>query len=371
MLSSLTAATIFNPLLEIPTSPGRCPSYDCLQPSHVTDFYSTCLIYNASALTYSSLSCNNYFLLNNFCDTSSLDLKNSSTYTVRCTPPSLNYTNLYPGEGPCFKNKNCVSQICENYVCQGVEISSPCNYTYQCEQGLVCEGMDPSLNETGTCSFALRPGHGLCTSDFDCVNNAGCDRNGENDGLCRPYFSIPVGGEVLTCANHVSMVCETATCNTLANGTSVCIYPYNSTHKNPIPCSTGQECIDASKQVYSACICGMNNEAQAYCGPMPGDPVALGLIQVLKKWTQSLTILACSSERRWSLECMKNWQPELYDAVKEMMLQYMNFTSIVDNEECTKEIFTYMYWDAVSDVKIDQKTAGGVAAVIFTIFLVI
>ena len=168
MLSSLTAATIFNPLLEIPTSPGRCPSYDCLQPSHVTDFYSTCLIYNASALTYSSLSCNNYFLLNNFCDTSSLDLKNSSTYTVRCTPPSLNYTNLYPGEGPCFKNKNCVSQICENYVCQGVEISSPCNYTYQCEQGLVCEGMDPSLNETGTCSFALRPGHGLCTSDFDC-----------------------------------------------------------------------------------------------------------------------------------------------------------------------------------------------------------
>ena len=89
---------------------------------------------------------------------------------------------------------------------------------------------------------------------------------------------------------------------------------------------------------------------------MPGDMISMNLIKILKEWTQSLTILACSNERRWSLTCMKNWQPQLYDQVKALMIGYSQYASIIENEPCTKDIFTYMYWDAISDTKIDLQS---------------
>ena len=49
---------------------------------------------------------------------------------------------------------------------------------------------------------------------------------------------------------------------------------------------------------------------------------------------------------------MRKWEPKLYDRLRYDILHYMNFTAIQDNQDCVKEIFTYLYWDAKENMKI-------------------
>ena len=372
MLIGTSSATILNPLFEDAQKPALCSFYECLQPTHVTDFYSICMIYTNDTSTYSSLSCQNYYLPNNFCNLSSLNLSEPNTYQIRCSEPTLEYFSLYPGEYPCTSDGDCVSGICENLYCEGVELDMPCNYTHQCQQGLICEGANLTDNETGECVSAIRPFKGICYSDFDCVNSAGCDYSLESDfGLCKPYFSIPIGGFILNCTNFMSMLCESGSCNISANGTFVCVKAYTSLNPYPIPCYDGTECFDSTKKIYSQCSCGMNDQATAYCQLFPGDKIAQEFIKILKQWTSSYAILACSTERRWSTECLKNWDPLLFDHLTYYMLKYSNFTNLIHNEDCTKDIFTYQYWEAARYIKENSKNEAIIIGLSLGAFLLI
>ncbi|OMJ91706.1 hypothetical protein SteCoe_5737 [Stentor coeruleus] len=346
-----------NVLYPLYTSPQPaekpCTLYSCSPSTETTEFYSLCLEYNNFTTgnivgNYSIVGCTNPYEKNNFCDATQVDIFNKSTYQVTCNIPNLSYGIVYPGESPCASNAACTSNICEFGTCSGLPLKSTCTSSNQCQPGLQCipNKYYPSIT---ICDELLRPGQGICQTDIDCVNSAGCDYNITSSfGECRPYFSVKVGGAILGCVNNVSLICETGMCGPMANDSQlfICKNAVKSAYKQPIACLTGVECVDATKTLYTKCSCGMNSDGIKYCQPFPGDSVTKSLIQALSKWTKSLSALSCINERRWSLTCMKSTKTILYDELKYTMLHYMNYTAIQNNEECVKDVFTYQYWDA-------------------------
>lgn len=355
LMFSLSSAFFFPLKQEEWPESGPCASYTCNQGTHSTDLLSTCLIYSEKSTSqgnysvYTGIGCKNKYLRYNFCDLDHLDVNDSSTYNVKCAYPTMNYSTLYPGESPCWDDGNCVSGTCVDYTCTGLKLGSACDFTYQCEPGLGCI-YNEQQNKT-FCDDLIRPNKEGCVTDFDCVNNAGCDYDSINQiGMCRPYFSIKPGALILKCEDSFSLLCESLQCQEI-NRQFKCIKP--SVSKSlPTLCSTSRDCVDKSKKFYTQCQCGMNKDRKSFCLPFPGDSVSVKLIKSLKKWVASKSILACSSERRWDFNCMRKWEPKLYDRLRYDILHYKNFTAIQDNQECVKEIFTYLYWDAKENMKI-------------------
>jgi hypothetical protein len=266
----------------------------------------------------------------------------------------LNYSALYPGESPCWSDENCVSGSCFDSICVGKPQLSPCQFSYECQPGLTCKPDDFQVNR---CFDLLRPGSLGCFKDEDCVNSAGCDIDSQhNIGMCRPYFSVKVGKQVLECKDFTNLICEKIQCG-LVKGKYQCVEP--SVSKTlPLPCTVQGDCTDKNHKFYSECSCGMNKDRQKYCRPFPGDSVSVSLLKSLKGWVSSKSILACSSERRWDFNCMRKWEPKLYDRLKYDILHYYNYSVIQNNDKCIKEIFTYMYWDAKEDMKITSFGLG-------------
>lgn len=338
--------------------PGQCDLYTCSQGSTSTDLLSTCLIYSydeTPGKNYSSftgIGCKNYGLHNNFCDINRLNVNDPSTYNVKCTKPTTNYTLLYPGETPCWSDSGCINNKCVDYTCVGFTQGENCENSYECQPGLSCK-YDSFTNAT-TCENLIRPIAPNCTSDTDCVNDSGCDYKSDFDiGYCRPYFSVPIGETVLQCDNYINMLCKYLQCAPANETSFICVKPSVGL-KQLMPCESGKECVDKTSKYYSQCQCGLNSESQAYCQPFPGDEVTVALLASLKKWVSSKSILACSSDQRWDFKCMMKWEPKLYDKIKYDMLHYLNYSAIQDNSDCVKEIFTYMYWDAKENTKISS-----------------
>lgn len=366
MLFALTSGQyILYPLYKAPQPVEKpCTLYNCAPVTDTTEFYSLCLTYDNSTLNsgdivgnYSIVGCTNPYEKNNFCDATQVNIFNKTTYQVTCNIPNLSYGIVYPGESPCASNAACTSNICEFGTCSGLPLKSSCTSSNQCQPGLQC--IPNIYYPTNTiCDELLRPNKGICKTDLDCVNSAGCDYNiTSNFGECRAYFSVPIGKVVLGCENNVSMICETGFCGPMANDTNlfICKSPAKSSSKLPIPCTSGEQCIDTTGTLYTKCTCGMNNDGTKYCQPFPGDSVTISLIQALSKWTKSLSALSCINERRWSLTCMKSTKTKLYDELKYTMLHYMNFSSVQNNEDCVKEVFTYQYWDAKNNYEYSSS----------------
>jgi hypothetical protein len=361
MLLGLATAINLNPVYSNPTLVGSCSNYTCLPSSTTTNFYSICTVYNSTGV-YSSLPCNNYYYANNFCDTSTLDVNDPSTYVVYCSDPVTAYSNLYPGEAPCYQITDCLSNICQNSVCAGLPIGSFCSFNYQCQQGLSCSSL------TGTCTNLIPPGQTGCTTDFDCVNTAGCDYNYTNGiGTCRLYFSVEIGDKIANCQNNTSLLCEEVQCSTSSDFISTCTPPLVSMNSAGTVCGAENQCADTASVYYTACTCGMNPNQNRYCQLFIGDEITQNLITYLKLWVQSNTILGCSSERRWDLMCMKNWDTTNYDNIKYWMLYYYNFTNVQENPDCVKNVFTYLYWDAFTNL----QTSGGLTALAIGFYLAV
>jgi hypothetical protein len=115
----------------------------------------------------------------------------------------------------------------------------------------------------------------------------------------------------------------------------------------------------------------MNKNRKKFCQPFPGDSVTVSLLKSLKKWVESKSILACSSERRWDFNCMRKWEPKLYDKLKYDILHYYNYSAIQENDQCIKEIFTYMYWDAKENMKITSFALGLAANFLFLALIMV
>lgn len=350
--------------------PVSCDSYTCGEGSTSTDLLSTCLIYsNISSRSgyyghYLGIGCKNYNLHNNFCDFNRLITNDFSTYNVKCTSPATNYTLLYPGEKPCWSNSGCINNKCVDNTCVGLTLGETCTNNYECQAGLSCQ--QNIFIDIKTCEDLIRPNGVNCSTDTDCVNNAGCDFDSVHDlGVCRNYFSVDVGEIVLKCDNYVNMLCKYLQCAPSSNLSFKCVKP-SVGKKSLIECKSGIECVDKSLKYYSQCQCGINPERKSFCQPFPGDEVTVEFLDILKTWVGSKSILACSSDQRWDFKCMMKWEAKLYDKIKYNMLRYLNYTQIQDNPECVRDIFTYMYWDSKEDSKISSfgiglKTVWGLA----------
>ena len=338
--------------------PAPCDSYVCSKGSTSTDLLSTCLIHsNITSKTgnyslYTGIGCKNLNLHNNFCDLSRLILNDSSTYNVKCTSPASNYTLLYPGEKPCWSNSGCINNNCIDNTCTGLPLGGTCGNNYECQAGLSCQ--QNIFTDIMTCEDLIRPNGVNCSTDTDCVNNAGCDYDSVHYlGVCRDYFSVNVGEIVLKCDNYVNMLCKHLQCAPDQNSTFKCVEP-SVGKKSLVQCQSGKECLDKSSKYYSQCTCGVNEGRKSFCQPFPGDEVTVGLLGILKTWVSSKSILACSSDQRWGFKCMMKWEAKLYDKIKYHMLMYLNYTAIQENSDCVKDIFTYMYWDTKEDSKISS-----------------
>jgi hypothetical protein len=352
-----------------------CPLYNCRSPSTTSSFFSICLLYsNFSIPSYSLIGCHASSFFNNFCDTSSLNTSDPSTFTVYCSIPELSFTSLYPGEGPCSSNSTCVSNICENGVCAGLPMNEPCSQSAVCEPGLSCQ--PNSFNTTLLCQPLVRPNQGACFSDLDCVNSAGCDFNATGGvGVCRPYFSVPVGGEILQCPGNVSLLCAQLQCSNSSTGHFYCVAPKTSSQL-PMPCQKDLDCASSDGTLFSQCQCGMNSYAQAFCAPFPGDKVVVSMVKILKQWVSSLSILSCSNTRRWSFECMKKWKFQRYDELRYRILEYQMYALWQENLEldCVRDVMTYLYWDAKENYEISQSGAreiGYLAGIVFLAKIII
>ena len=308
-----------------------CKSYECVQnPPSDFGLLRICAEYKSSAGKYGLKKCDYPNSFENFCDT-----RNFVDQKAYCVTPQLEKTGLYPGE-PCSQNKTCLSQYCQGDFCGGGKLGDSCSSNSECNHGLRC---------LGTCQPLIGLNQYGCHSDYDCINSCGCDKNSTGEsGVCRPYFSIPIGQVVGSCVEYNSLLCEKGQCTNSTNSTYECVEPFVS--RRNTECVSSSQCLSANSEVYSKCECGYNGPGNAYCQPFIGDSVGMDLLSSLKDWVQSNEILFCNTERRWSLDCAENWNGNDYDRLKYRYYAYKNFTHYQLNDECVKNIYTYDYWDS-------------------------
>ena len=107
---------------------------------------------------------------------------------------STNERNLFPGEA-CSSNNECTSNKCGNLTCTGLSEKSKYTSNAFCALGFYCsKGKFTKQIEINS--------ETKCTSDFDCVNTAGCFK-----GVCTKYLTLSVGTTLES--KDQSYLCET------------------------------------------------------------------------------------------------------------------------------------------------------------------
>ena len=102
---------------------------------------------------------------------------------------SLDIRSL-PGD-QCTSHSDCVTDLCDNNICQGKKEGDDCDTNFQCSIGFAC------INQR--CTVQKKENED-CSSDEDCENSFGCSRFGK----CVAYFSLHVGDY-----SEKSLLCET------------------------------------------------------------------------------------------------------------------------------------------------------------------
>lgn len=297
----------------------QCPSYTCELP---TDYITsdTCIYYNPSLAipTYYASPC--YDLNNNYCPPTYLS---NSTCT---TPPHI-IDLKYPGE-KCHTDEDCgpYSTGCSNQVCQGLKQGSICKSHSYCMPGLRCDQ---------TCKAQLEIGSNGCKSDFDCVNNAGCDKNNNEDtGTCIEYWTLDNSQAVGQCLNYSNWLCKSSTCLG-----SQCVEAASSS-KLPTGCYKDSDCVSSNSQITSQCICGKNRNANMYCGLFYGDLYYVEYFNIARHWLASKLFVKCNTERRLSYVCVGDW----WDRKQSYLMNYYYYYSswypvVYEYEDCIGEIY--------------------------------
>lgn len=177
-------------------------------------------------------------------------------YGKYCTPKgecSDYERNLYPGFF-CTNNTQCISNKCENLTCIGLSEGSECQTNGFCAKGLFCWN--------GKCTKQLAVGS-VCTSDYQCVNTAGCYYN-----QCKEYLSLP-DGSILQSKDQYPL-CKTNYALTWDDGNYHCT---NATLQNDhYECEDNQDScnytIYFNGQYYTKqlpCECSWFNPTRRFC----------------------------------------------------------------------------------------------------------
>lgn len=352
LLLDIVASQIFSPLSMTPSTTAiTCNKYQCdPNPSKTRILFSYCITFNHTTSTFLLDPCDHSDVAANFCNPT--DDPNETPVT--CSVPETQYENMYPGDYPCAGNSSCVTQYCLDSICQGSDYSEPCNSSQDCNAGLQCD--------FGTCVPLLRPGEYGCYNDTNCVNTCGCDTQPESNqpGVCIEYFSVDLYDYVTNCYGLMSLLCEEINCIPVNTTHYQCIPAFVSNNDLPRMCESDSDCWGSSAGVIAtgSCDCGYNPTGQSYCSPLPGDSLGLNLMKEMQKWIDSLLILACNTEARFSLSCMRHLNYKFYDAIKYRLYAYSMHPYLQMNDDCVSTIYTTLYWDAKDDFSSDNAAIG-------------
>ena len=317
-------------LLVLGTVQGKCPVYEC------GSGVGSCGVYIQSNKTFTLNSCD----ASQYCPVPS----SSANTTCQSIPPASGHS--YPGE-ICNSTFPCISQLsCSNNRCSSPPLDGDCVANFQC-------GVSQYCGNSGECED-LVPVGGQCTSDYDCVQNAGCDVSiSMTSGVCVRYLSKPAGSQIASCVSGYSLLCESSSCHESENG-GTCMSLVTSPSALPVTCSQNSMCTSTTDAATNStltamCTCGFTSSATAYCPVFPGDPAGVQYLTLLSNWTQSDAILKCHTQRRMDVYCMfSQWDTKDY---LEYLVAYYGMSMyplIQSNPSCVKDVYTTSYWAAVA-----------------------
>jgi len=215
-----------------------------------------CAINGASA---SNASCcaSGLFCVNNTCVTDSLgdyctsqtQCMSSSFLPMNCVNNTCSYV-YGPGDS-CSVNSDCITQNCNNSICQGIMIGQPCptvGFPPQCSFGLYCATTN---NNATTCQNRTASGQN-CTTPKQCMEGTTCFSSSSNGtATCQTIGTQSVGGscmDSLACAS--GSMCINGNCTTVNSDVVSCTLNSNCTGPNALcSCSlvTGEQYCTGSE----------------------------------------------------------------------------------------------------------------------------
>ncbi|CAG9316760.1 unnamed protein product [Blepharisma stoltei] len=325
---------------DLPNNPN-CPIYTC-KTSGQSFVNSTCIFYTQTAKnpTYFINACSS--VKAPYCTPSVMA---NSTCEANLPSPPL---NAWPGE-KCRSSSDCNSlhapRGCVSGICVGSQVNEVCYTNDDCNPGLRC------LNQI--CTPQIPIGQSQCTSDYDCVNSAGCNvADTPQNSVCTPYFSISSHLPVGDCtADNVSYLCNSGLCMD-NNGVYECMNLLSS-KEFPNICQVDGDCYSTRDDffpngiLYGTCYCGYNPTATSYCSIFPGDKPYLQVTAYLKKWIQSSNINSCNTMRRFDIQCMSDWwEKKEFNYYYYYLLSADLWPLIEGSEKCTQEVYLANWYQA-------------------------
>ncbi|CAG9333381.1 unnamed protein product [Blepharisma stoltei] len=312
-----------------------CPSYTC-QGSDQKFGDGTCIYYSSAASTYYVSSCSS--TQTPYCPPS-VGQNSTCTYTPSSTP-----TTKWPGER-CSDSSPCSSYAitgCVSEVCRGSGYNSQCYANDNCNPGYYCAN--------NRCIAQIEIGKPGCINDYQCVNNAGCDVSSSAlSGICVEYFSVADYSEVKNCNGYTNLLCKSSLCG-IDGEKKACISQLASQKDTPMACTSNNNCtskIDSnygSIMLFSTCSCGYNSKAEAYCGLFPGDSVYSRYLEYARQYVKNIAIQYCNTNRRFNVECMKDWWGIKEASTFNYYLAAVNYYVAVQNsEDCVLNVYNSLY----------------------------
>lgn len=313
-----------------------CDKYACANDTQVLDS-DQCVYYSDD--THFIKPCNSSSQIP-YCDPNS-----GGNVTCGATPdPGVVY-NSFPGEecrdaADCEFAKNCTAGICIGAL-EGDE----CRENEQCNPGLRCN------SQSKQCETLLAANSVGCSTDEDCIQDAGCNITDSGQGICLPYFSVGLGEIVSNCDENyeISDLCETGWC--VKSGFLVthgqCVDAPISNQVAPAICTADSDCTGSStSSVYEGtCGCGFNPYGNAYCSVFPGDPAGLNYLNAIKYFVNNGNLQKCNTARRFSESCWKVGNTAEYISFTAALEFFEYYNQYVENDDCIKATYTRKYWD--------------------------
>lgn len=284
---------------------------------------------------------------------------------VQCYEPaaaSAPVAGRYPGD-LCGVNAQCLSNICVNGQCAGIEGDGLCKKDADCNPGYYC-------GTTGKCQALLAVGQ-TCTSSQQCVMSAGCNFAGGATGTCVAYYSVdttnlvsdcgmatflPGGSNILRGNSYMvsySAFCQSGTCELTGQDENVgnCVNPYQ-TATPPATCTFMKtDCPSSNGQgggtSNTPCGCGRSNGAR-YCALDLGDQPFQDLMQWSKTFIGNTT--ACHTLRR-GLDPMCMQILDLGGMYTTMQFNERFYLAthnqiLAETLNCTQQVYLPQYWAA-------------------------
>lgn len=255
--------------------------------------------------------------------------------TGLCEDPAVDPGSInYPGE-PCGQNSDCSTSKCVSSTCTGTASGGYCAENEDCNPGLRCF--------ESVCTKQIDVTQTGCVDDYDCINTAGCNFQGNSlEGTCLNYFSVDIGQVVSDCSGGVSNLCKTSEC-TLTNKfqtSGICKMSTTSVNTTPVQCRSYLDCVgtDNKYSYTSDCDCGYNANGTSYCKLFSGD---LNAQIYYNTWKNALvaSIGACNTVRRFSDECLK--KIGYYDSILIASWNYYMYPEMQNNDACVSQMITY------------------------------